>query len=314
MTIALVDANYYLKRAANEPRLKEIEIQGYGSIGGVHGFLGSLQHSLEVMQASYCACIWDGGYSDRRLGLFPDYKQSRRDKVATPEGLASKHAFKTQVKLLFPLLKCLGVHNLQLFGKEGDDIIAQCVSMLKGITNQRIVVMSEDKDMLQLVSKGVVVYRPRSQVIVATNNFESVTGVPQKHYLLFRAMVGEPGRNNIDGVPGVGTKTAHGLISHPDVEDFIDIVDLCYHGKRKWEQNMIDSFEIVCRNLELLDIEAEQFSEEHVEKIRRSLVSTSPHVNQNAVISSCKKLEIQQVMNNFSTWIGTFKRLDNALI
>ncbi|MNT21672.1 DNA polymerase I, thermostable [compost metagenome] len=72
-------------------------------------------------------------------------------------------------------------------------------------------VVTTDKDMLQLINKSVSVYRPGKDVIVSPLNFYEQTGVTQEAYIGYRALVGDTS-DNIFGVQGIGEKTAKNLM------------------------------------------------------------------------------------------------------
>jgi DNA polymerase-1 len=154
---------------------------------------------------------WDGGKSKFRKILYPEYKGHRESKRAekTKDEQNTYFQLLDQMEQLHEILPHFGVRSLKLKGWEGDDLI---YAVNKEIDGEDItVIISTDRDMLQLVDEKTFVWSPFKEVLVTPENFVAVTGVPKRFYLTYRILVGDKS-DNIDGVNGIGDKKAKDLI------------------------------------------------------------------------------------------------------
>lgn len=156
-------------------------------------------------------CAWDAGRSKQRMELYPEYKGSRDAKKATQseEDKAAYKQFIDQMDQLHAALPKFGVRSLKIHKWEGDDLVYVVTQMAQDDVN---VIVSTDKDMLQMVSEKTYIWSPFKEVLVTPKNFTSVVGVPQNQYMTYRIMVGDTS-DNIPGVHGIGDIKAKKLLS-----------------------------------------------------------------------------------------------------
>ena len=95
---------------------------------------------------------------------------------------------------------------------EADDTIYAIVNRWTVKPPERFIIVSGDKDFLQLVDDQTSVYVPHKDVLVTPRNFEEVTGVPRERFLDFLILMGDRS-DDIPGVPGIGEKTAVKLVT-----------------------------------------------------------------------------------------------------
>lgn len=205
-TVMIVDGHYALHRMLHLPDMASLQTQGGVKTGGIFGVVNSLKRSLEKFPSvRKCIITWDTDRSRRRLALLPTYK-ANRDVQQTDEDIEEKEAynllFRNQLSALQANLGCLGVRQVLLNGREGDDLIGWLCLHVPGAT----VVVTEDKDMFQLVSDSVTVWRPLKESLLTLGTFETQVGVDRRLYLLYKALLGDSS-DNIPGISQVGPKT-----------------------------------------------------------------------------------------------------------
>ncbi len=149
-----------------------------------------------------------------RVDIYPEYKANR---PPMPDELRS------QVDLARRLLPMMGIPTVEQEGLEADDIIAAYVGQA-GRMGEEVMVLSSDKDLLQLLGPGVSVRRPgrpgRPSRTVSEEDVPSVMGVPASKVADYLALVGDSS-DNVPGAKGIGPKTAVSLLSRFDGIDDI---------------------------------------------------------------------------------------------
>jgi len=157
-----------------------------------------------VVNPTHMAVVWDGGLSSDRMQLHSDYKSQR---PPMPDDLDE------QIDGLMEYLPCAGVASIQQDGVEADDLIAT-VAVKAAEAGSRVVIASSDKDFFQLVSANVGLFNPadKSDTVWGASKVEEKTGVKPEQVVDWLSLTGDA-VDNIPGVPGVGGKTAAGLLA-----------------------------------------------------------------------------------------------------
>ena len=181
----------------------------------IYGFLRLLRSLLEKFEPDRAIVCWDGGASRIRLELFPGYKGARRERREhqTPGEQQSFRDMIVQWTSVQAVLDRLSIGQAMVKGVEADDLVAMACRVLPGGK----VIISADKDLLQLISGDVCVYAPHTSFHPATlytaQNFYRLLGLTPKQYLEMRLLVGDKS----DSIPGVakgfGDVTAKELLN-----------------------------------------------------------------------------------------------------
>jgi len=170
----------------------------------IYGFLNILRKITREHKPDYLAACFDVSRDTFRQKKFKDYKVQR---PPMPDGLS------TQIPLIKEIITA---YRIKLFEKEGfeaDDIIATLARKAKQ-KGMSVVVISSDKDMLQLVEEGVEVFSPYKDegVYYDAAKVKERFGVEPKLVPDIIALMGDS-VDNIPGVKGIGEKTAAQLIT-----------------------------------------------------------------------------------------------------
>ncbi len=177
----------------------------------VYVFNNMLKAMLEEQQPDYVVAVWEGHGPTFRDEIFPEYKANRE---AMPEDLA------LQLPYIERILKAWNVAVLSEDGYEADDTIALLTQQASkhGI---EVVIVSSDKDLMQLVGEGVSQWNPTKDMLYKPSDVQEFLGVEPSQVTDLLALKGDS-VDNIPGAPGIGDKGAQQLIAaHGDIEDII---------------------------------------------------------------------------------------------
>ena len=174
-------------------------------VNTVLGMSTMLWKLLREERPDYFAVAWDPPGPTFRDEKFAAYKETR---AATPDDL------KRQIPFVMQVLAALRIPVLEVAGFEADDVLGTVVERARA-HDLDVVLVTQDKDMLQLVGPRVTVLAPGArageQVLYDTDKVREKWGVGPEQIPDLLALMGDS-IDNIPGVPGVGQKTAVKLI------------------------------------------------------------------------------------------------------
>jgi DNA polymerase-1 len=212
--LVLVDGSSYLYRAYHA--LPPLETSTGEPTGAIHGVLNMLHKLRRELSPPHLAVVFDAPGKTFRDELFEAYKANR---PAMPDDL------RTQVGPMLEAVTAAGIPVLRVPGVEADDVIGTLARRAAG-SGMRVVIVTGDKDMAQLVDEQVSLLdtmpRGPSRESRATDASGVVDrfGVRPDQIIDYLALVGDSS-DNIPGVPKVGPKTAVALLAHYDHVDDI---------------------------------------------------------------------------------------------
>lgn len=202
--VLLVDATNLLMRAVYASRGQEMSADGVFT-GGVVIFIKSLARFVREERPDRLAVCWDGGRSAMRTALYPAYKANRRDQ---PEDLVDSR--RDTKGLASEFLSLCGVHHAERPGMEADDLIAAYWTRHRA-QDDRVVILSSDKDFLMLLEPGTEQIRLSSAGTPTdrwdTARVHAAHGCLPRDWPAVLALAGDVS-DNVPGVPRYGIKTA----------------------------------------------------------------------------------------------------------
>ncbi|AQA05043.1 DNA polymerase I [Mycobacterium sp. MS1601] len=218
-TLMLLDGNSLAFRAFYALPAENFKTQGGLTTNAVYGFTAMLINLLRDEGPTHIAAAFDVSRQTFRLEKYPEYKAGRS---ATPD------EFRGQIDITKEVLAALGITVLAEVGFEADDLIATLATQAEA-QGYRVLVVTGDRDSLQLVSDDVTVLYPRKGVSELTRftpeAVQEKYGLTPKQYPDFAALRGDPS-DNLPGIPGVGEKTATKWIAeYGSLQDLVDNVD-----------------------------------------------------------------------------------------
>lgn len=198
--LVLVDGSSYLYRAFHAlPPLTTSKGMPTGAVKGVLNMLKSLRKQYPD---SLFAVVFDAKGGTFRDAMFAEYKANR---PSMPDDL------RVQVEPLHASVKALGYPLLCVEGVEADDVIGT-LARSSAAMGRPVIISTGDKDMAQLVDGHVTLVNTMTGSVLDVAGVHEKFGVGPEHIIDFLALMGDK-VDNIPGVPGVGEKTAVGLLT-----------------------------------------------------------------------------------------------------
>lgn len=206
---ALAYRSYFALTAGSSDRL---QTRSGEPTAGTLGFASVLLRLLEQEKPEYLAVAFDTGKTFRNT-VFPDYKATR---AKMPDDL------RPQIERIRQLVDAFGFPRLEIEGYEADDVLGS-VARLAVEQGFGVKIITGDRDLLQLVDDRIIVNLSGSKLSEAKDytagEVTAFLGIPPEQVVDYKALVGDKS-DNIPGVPGIGEKTAIGLLStFPTLDD-----------------------------------------------------------------------------------------------
>ena len=217
--IVLVDGNNLLFRSyyataytGNIMRNKE----GFPT-NGVYGFVNMINKIISDEKPEYMMVAFDIGKTFRHE-KYERYKDGRRE---TPDDL------KVQFPVAKKILTAMGIKYLECAGYEADDIIGTISMWCEKDPEYEALIVSSDKDLLQLISDETVVklLKTKDYVWMDKKTFNDTYGFDPIHMIDLKALMGDSS-DNIPGVKGIGEKGAIKLVSeYKTIDNIYENID-----------------------------------------------------------------------------------------
>ncbi len=219
--LILVDGSAYIFRAYYG--LPPMNRADGTPINAVFGFTNMLVKLIEDYSNDKMIVIFDAARENFRNEIYPEYKANRGE---APDDLIP------QFPLIRECVKSFNIPQLEIEGFEADDLIATYVSLAEKDKTETIIV-SSDKDLMQLVSKNVTMLDPMKNKKIEIKDVEEKFGVKPDKVIFIQALTGDK-VDNIPGAPGIGPKTASQLINEfNDIDGLIKNLNKIKQEKRR---------------------------------------------------------------------------------
>jgi len=223
-------------------------------VGGIVGFLRSVGYAIRTIRPTRTVIVFDGkGGSNRRKKVFPQYKAGRN----MSERLNRSYDFNNkedehesmimQLTRVIDYLDYLPVTTITIENIEADDTMAYVTKQI--LKTSKIVLMSTDKDFLQLVNHRVSVWSPTKKKMYDPPKVLEDYGIPSHNFAVYRSIDGDKS-DNINGVRGWGLKTIQKKIPLLLEDKILNIDDII-----KEDEKLKENEEILRRNYRLMQLE-----------------------------------------------------------
>lgn len=197
--LVLVDGSSYLYRAFHA--LPPLMTSAGLPTGAVKGVLNMLRSLRKQYPESVITVIFDAKGPTFRDALFTEYKAQR---PSMPDDL------RVQIEPLHECVKAMGFPFLCVEGVEADDVIGT-LARSSTLAERPVVISTGDKDMAQLVNGHVTLVNTMYNTTLDSDGVVEKFGIGPELIIDYLALMGDKS-DNIPGVPGVGEKTALGLL------------------------------------------------------------------------------------------------------
>lgn len=200
-------------------------------VGAIYGFTSMLIKLINDFKPEHAVIVLDHAGKNFRHDIYKDYKAHR---PPAPEDLVS------QLNLVKTAADALNFRHLSKAGFEADDIIATLAAKASS-TEREVIIISSDKDLMQLVDGFVKVYDPAKAKYITEEDIIAKFGVGALKVREVQALMGDKS-DNIPGVAGIGPKTAAQLINEYGTLD--GIINSIEHIKNpRWQQLLKDNLD-----------------------------------------------------------------------
>jgi len=227
--LVLIDGSGYIFRAFFA--LPPLTAPDGTPVGAVLGFSNMLWRLVQDRAGDQLVVVFDKGAHTFRNDMYDAYKANR---LEPPEDLTP------QFPLVREAARAFNLPVIEAEGYEADDIIASYARAAKE-RGQDVLIISSDKDLMQLVADGIEMFDPVKQRPIDRAAIEERFGVGPELISEVLALAGDSS-DNIPGVPGIGVKTAAQLLhEYGTLEDLLAAAERIKQPKRR--QNLLEHAE-----------------------------------------------------------------------
>lgn len=288
--ICLIDGlNMLIRCFSANPALNEKGIH----IGAISGFFHSLQKTIKDIQADSVLIVWDGsGGSKKRQEMNSAYKEGRKvprpaqfnralDIQFSPE--EERESLYRQQRRVIEILNTLPYQQICEDGVEADDIIAFLNTYYSCAEDYLKIIISNDKDFIQLTDKCTILYRPVKHEYITYKSFLATEGIHPNNLALSRALEGDSS-DNLIGVKGVGRKTIAKKFPEFANPEFITIdklVELCESraATEKSAVKILEALDVVRTNYKIMQLYMPMIPAHTSIRLREALQTYKPDIN-----------------------------------
>lgn len=250
-TVCLVDGSGYIFRAFYG--IPNLTSPDGVPVNAVYGFTNMFLRLTQNIPCDYSLVLFDAKRQNFRNEFFPEYKGTRKE---IPEELIP------QFPIIREAVKALNLNQLEMEGYEADDLIATYAeqALNKGY---EVVVVSADKDLMQLIRPGVRFYDPMKDKFFSPEDVKEKFGVYPDKVVDVQALAGDS-IDNVPGVPGIGLKTAAQLINEfGSLQEVLDRAGEIKQNKRR--ETLLENKENALISLQLVTLKKDVPVEKDIE-------------------------------------------------
>jgi DNA polymerase-1 len=224
--VYLIDGTAYIHRAYHA-------IRGLANSKGlptnaIFGFTRILIKLMQDRDPHYAAMFFDAKGPTFRHDIYQEYKANR---PAMPEDMA------VQIPYIKDVTTAYHLPIIEMAGFEADDLIGTYARIAEQ-SGFAVVMVTGDKDFLQLVTENNIIWDPMKEKTIDIRTIREEYGVEPHQMIDVMGLSGDT-TDNIPGVPGIGQKTALGLIkAHGDMERLYQKLESI--TKKKQRENLVD--------------------------------------------------------------------------
>jgi len=288
-------------------------------VGGIVGFLQSLQKLDRSIKPDSIVVVWDGaGGSKKRKSLVKTYKEGRKPirLNRNVRNLEVNEETENRIWQQVRILEYLNKTPVIQFMKpdiEADDIVA-FVSNLPRFSDWQKVIVSSDKDFIQLCDENTVLFRPIQKEVLNKKTIIKDFSISPTNFALARAMVGDKS-DNLPGVPGVGLATAAKRLPFLVEEKSYLIEDVMIYCQKKVDEDtkirfyssILEHEDVVKLNYKMMQLYSPSLSTQTARAIRESLKEHEPEFSETEVVKMLFQDGFPQI--NLDELYATFRKI-----
>ena len=312
--LLLIDStNQFLRAYIVDPSLSA----NGDPIGGVKGYLKILQKTLREINPDFVVMVWDGpGGSRKRTSIVKEYKAGRKpiklnrnfdlSEHQEAENRAWQHTRCVEYINNFPVIQFAEPDV------EADDIISY-IARHNTFSGWEKVIMSSDKDFIQLCDKETVLYRPTQKEVLSEKAILERFGIHPNNFALARAIDGDKS-DNLKGVPGAGLATIAKRLPFLREEKDCTIDDVFSYSEKhrdefKFYSNLIDNKKLVKTNYKIMQLYSPIISLHTIKKVNNTISNSKMMLNRTGVV----KMMIEDGFGE-GNWDDLFRHMKKIVI
>lgn len=282
-------------------------------IGGLTGFLKSLALAIRTLKPSRCIVVFDGkGGSQRRRKLYPEYKGNRKmmQRLNRTYDFKNKdeevNSMRKQLVRVVEILESLPMLVYAVDNVEADDVIAYLTTVVREKQEgSQSIIMSTDKDFLQLVSEDVKVWNPIKKRLYEPETVLEEYKIHPTNFLIYRALDGD-NSDNINGIKGVGLTSLvkyYPTLAQPARVTLDEIFDIAKAGKAKIYEKILAGEKILKRNIQLMRLEEMDMSGLLKLKVLERFDEEVPTINKFALTKILQEDKLSTGFPKYEEWL-----------
>lgn len=310
--VLIVDLSYFIHRALHVDSIFKLRGPDGQRSGAVFQVLRMISKEMRLNPGYFPILCSDAGLAPRRVKADPTYKhadeRNTQMEVLTEEESDSDYLtqYRTQRNMIIEIMMYAGIPTLRFSQWEGDDLM---YILTKISNNSRI--LTDDRDLLQLVSDNTDVRRPMADEIITKKSLLEENSYDNVYeFVMNKAIIGD-GSDNIPGCcKGIGGGTSINLIklinilkdeydkdlSFINIENEEEIKNICKENNIKFRKAMLNfNLERYNINLELVDLNKVEVPDNIMESIYLTIDSCRQHVNYFSFAKMLNQMGIKEV-------------------
>ena len=288
-------------------------------VGGLGGFFRSLGALIKQIQPTQVIVVFDGiGSSNNRKNIIPEYKSGRNITRVTKHELfdniddedESKY---NQIVRIIQYLKTLPVKVITLGKVEADDVIAYMSDILPTNDDDRVFIVSSDKDYLQLISRKVIVYRPVEREYYTEETVREKFNLDPHNFILYKSLMGDAS-DALPGIKGLGAKKLFKLFPELSTQKltFEDIISM---SEERIKDNVIyarilHDVEMLEKKYQIMDLSNPMMTDDDKVYVDNFCEETNLEFHPNEFLEMYEEDQIGGLIRNPEYWLQqNFKEL-----
>lgn len=298
----VIDGNNiaYAANATRKLHVGDLETQG------IYGFLRAIRAAIANYPMLKPIVLWDG--RSWRYDAFPDYKAKREKAPETKSEQAmadNRASMREQKPFIRRALINLGVTQMVALNLEADDLAGIIVRRYQP-EGKKILLISGDKDWIQLIGPGVGWMDPINDIRITASKLEEKLGVKTpRQWLEVKALMGDSS-DEIPGVGGIGEKGAKELVmTYGSVTSFLNqAMDGSLPELPKKFRDFAESTDkqvIFHRNMKLMDLASPEIPAPLGLKVEKSTLDAD------AFAEFCEELIFRSITSDLNNWCEPFE-------
>jgi len=275
-------------------------------IGGMRTFINILNKLTREVKPDLLVLVWDGkGGSKKRRSMNKNYKGGRKPPRTnwSQVGMDESDVINNKVWQQMRVIEYFNQTPVIQFMEplvEADDVISYVKASPMFSAWQKVIV-SADKDFIQLLDDKTILHRPIQKEYLNKNDIVEKFGIHPVNFALARAIVGDSS-DNLPGVPNVGLSTVSkrfSFLKQEKIHYLSDVLKECekVENKQKVFSNIVENQNLIKNNYDIMQLSSPMLSIQAKQGIDSTFEDYKPHYNQTEI----RKLMLQDGVLTVST-------------